>query len=103
MSKLRLIALAAVIVIFTGATATAQYRSGYYSGSPNWGPPYWWSGADTSTSGLGSPSGQSGGSPSAQYQTSGRGIAAIDGSVSGSASPSGQSGGSPSAQYQTSW
>jgi hypothetical protein len=103
MNKLKLIALAVVIVIFTGATVMAQYRYSYtdqpYSG---WGLP-WGSSADTSVWGQGSPSGQSGGSPSAQYQTSGRRIGAADGSVSGAASPSGQSGGSPSAQYRTSW
>ncbi|AFM25334.1 hypothetical protein [Desulfomonile tiedjei] len=118
MNKVKLIALAAVIVIFTGATVMAQYRgpssqapaSGriYYYYGPydqpysDWGLPSG-SGADTSLWGQGSPSGQSGGSPSAQYQTSGRGIGAADGSVSGAASPSGQSGGSPSAQYRTSW
>jgi hypothetical protein len=116
MNKFKLIALAAVIVIFTGATVVAQYRSSpdsqtsgrgsYYVPSDlpysGWGLP-WGSGGDTSLWGQGSPSGQSGGSPSAQYQTSGRGIGATDGSVSGAASPSGQSGGSPSAQYRTSW
>jgi hypothetical protein len=119
MNRLKLIALGAVIVMFTGATVLAQYRpdpsghtpasgrGSYYGPSDQpysgWGLPAWGSGADTSVSGEGSPSGQSGGSPSAQYQTRGRGVAAADGSVSGSASPSGQSGGSPSAQYRTSW